>query len=110
MGWEEGRGRVEGGVEDEEMILATECNGCGKVLMIGKDEYLSILEENGNTIEPKAYCSECQAKKREFMFVFEDLLPIEGWRVFKLLDRYSPVSMDGGRLRRWVVVEKICLE
>jgi len=48
--------------------------------------------------------------RREFMFVFEDLLPIEGWRVFKLLDRYSPVSMDGGRLRRWVVVEKICLE
>ena len=46
--------------------------------------------------------------RREFMFVFEDLLPIEGWRVFKLLDRYSPVSMDGGRLRRWVVVEKIC--
>ena len=46
--------------------------------------------------------------RREFMFVFEDLLPIEGWRVFKLLDRYSPVSMDGGRLRRWVVMEKIC--
>jgi len=45
--------------------------------------------------------------RREFMFVFEDLLPIEGWRVFKLLDRYSPVSIDGGRVRRWAVVKRI---
>ena len=48
-------------------------------------------------------------KPKYFMFVFEHLLPIKGWKVHRRLDRYSPYAIDGKRrVYRWVVVTKKC--
>jgi len=48
-----------------------------------------------------------KGKVRHFMFVFEHLLPIEGWKLSRKLDRYSPYAIDmEKRVYRWAVVEK----
>ena len=41
--------------EEKKDYFATECNGCGKILEIDKDEFVPIIKNN----EPMAFCIKC---------------------------------------------------